>query len=509
MTTGIALEGKTSTGNAHLRLDAGDDVSTKARRVSLFRKKAVAMMAGLAGLSLSAAPNWSVSVDSSVEVGPIRLMNAVNNGPTKARSDQSRGNFDEYAALKIPYARVHDASHAAAYGGPHVVDISAVFPNFEADVEDPASYDFTITDEYLGNIRAAGTEPYFRLGQAIEHWIKKYGVNPPKDNAKWARICEHIVRHYNEGWANGFKWNIQYWEIWNEPDGNAMTVDGRQGPTWTGTTEQFLALYKVTSLHLRKCFGDTIKIGGLAFCWWGAWAKDFLPFCAKEKLPLDFYSWHCYTVEPTRVADDVRRARKLLDDNGFTKAESHLNEWNYVRGWGDEWIYSLECESGRQNYKGAAFVAATMIACQDAPLDLLMFYDARLGSSMNNIFDVVSLQPLKGYYPFLAWRRLRDLGTQVRTTVTAADAQRSQLYACAAKDANGHGALFLARYVEDNNVVETRRLTLALPKGVDPAVARCHVTDDTRTYTETPLVIDAKGGAFVKLKPNSFALIEW
>ena len=164
-------------------------------------KKLMLMAAGCAGLALVAAPEWSVAVDANATRGPIKLMNAVNNGPTKPRSDQSRGNFDEYAALKIPYARTHDASICYAYGAHHTVDISAVFPDFDADVEDPASYDFTLTDEYLGNIRAAGTEPYYRLGQSIEHWIKKYGVNPPKDFAKWARICEHIIRHYNEGWG--------------------------------------------------------------------------------------------------------------------------------------------------------------------------------------------------------------------------------------------------------------------------------------------------------------------
>ena len=166
------------------------------------------------------------------------------------------------------------------------------------------------------------------------------------------------MRHYNEGWANGFKWNITYWEIWNEPDGNKPRADGRQGPTWTGTNAQFLELYKVASRHLRACFGDTIKIGGPAFCWWGAWTKEFLPFCAKEKLPLDFYSWHCYYSDAAAPAVDARRVRALLDANGFTKTESHLNEWNYVRGWGDEWVYSLECESGRFAQKGAASIAA-------------------------------------------------------------------------------------------------------------------------------------------------------
>ncbi len=471
------------------------------------------MMAVAAG-TIFAAPEWFVKVDPSEELGAIKVMNAVNNGPTKPRSDQSRGNFDEYAALKIPYARTHDAALAHAYGGPHTVDISAIFPNWDADETKPENYDFTCTDEYLSNIRAAGTEPFFRLGQSIEHYIKKYHVHPPKDYRKWARICEHIVRHYNEGWANGFKWNIKYWEIWNEPDGNGVRPDGRLGPTWTGNVQQFLDLYKVASLHLRKCFGDTIKIGGPAFCSWNGgvvWAKEFLPFCAKEKLPLDFYSWHCYYRDARGPGNAAREARKLLDMHGFTKTENHCNEWNYVKGWGDEWVYSLECESGRFAQKGAASIAAVMIDCQNAPMDMLMFYDARLGCSMNNMFDVISLAPKKGYYPFLAWRRLRELGVQVKTEVETKDIQDTQLFALAAKNAKGKKALFLARYHDDNNIVETRRVTVSLPEGMsaDWGNARCHLTDADKTYTETPLLVNKDGTASLKMQPNSFALIEF
>ena len=66
----------------------------------------------------------------------------------------------------------------------------------------------------------AGVEPYYRLGITIEHqaYIKPYHTFPPKDPEKWARICEHIIRHYTEGWADGYHYNIRYWEIWNEPE---------------------------------------------------------------------------------------------------------------------------------------------------------------------------------------------------------------------------------------------------------------------------------------------------
>ena len=67
--------------------------------------------------------------------GKFRPMNAVNNGPVHKRhaKDQFRSNLAEYKAARIPYARNHDAAFNAGYGGEHTVDISAVFPNFDAD----------------------------------------------------------------------------------------------------------------------------------------------------------------------------------------------------------------------------------------------------------------------------------------------------------------------------------------------------------------------------------------
>ena len=157
--------------------------------------------------------------------GPVKIMNAVNNGPIVSdKGGQDRDNFEAYRDARIPFARTHDAALCVPYGAEHTVDITAIFPDFSKDVNDPASYDFVMTDYYLDVMRKAGTEPFFRLGQKIENNKKKYGIFPPADYQKWAEICEHIIRHYNEGWANGFKWNIQYWEIWNEADNNDNNI---------------------------------------------------------------------------------------------------------------------------------------------------------------------------------------------------------------------------------------------------------------------------------------------
>ncbi len=266
-----------------------------------------------------------ITVDFNITVGKIKPMHAVNNGPIKARGDQSRENFTAYAAAGIPYARNHDAAFMAAYGGEHTVDIWAIFPDPNADVNEPASYDFTLTDGYLQTIQEAGTKVFYRLGNKIEHWVKKYGTLPPPDFKKWAEICEHIIRHYTEGWADGYRWDIEYWEIWNEPDLDEDDCPNKR--TWGGTKAQFFDLYEITAKHLKSCFPH-LKIGGPALAWREDWAADFLKEMHAREVPIDFFSWHIYCVEPRELITRQNNIKKLLLENGYPNAEANCNEWN-------------------------------------------------------------------------------------------------------------------------------------------------------------------------------------
>ena len=153
-----------------------------------------------------------LSFDLSKPLVPFKILNATNGGPWCNRhvNDQIRSNFEEYKAARIPYARNHDANACGIYGGPFAHDISAIFPDFEKDVTDPASYDFACTDEAIHTWLDAGTKTFFRLGQTIEHQIKKHDTLPPKDFHKWASVCEHIIRHYTEAGQTDMSliWNI-------------------------------------------------------------------------------------------------------------------------------------------------------------------------------------------------------------------------------------------------------------------------------------------------------------
>ena len=148
--------------------------------------KKLALFVTAAALLVSAG-RADIVVDRSQTVGKIKPMNGVNNGPAGPignGNSQQKDNFATYKAARFPFARTHDAAFSESYGSEHTVDITAIFPDFSRKADDPTAYDFAITDWYLDRIRQMGTEVFFRLGQKIEHHVKKYGINPPKDFRK-------------------------------------------------------------------------------------------------------------------------------------------------------------------------------------------------------------------------------------------------------------------------------------------------------------------------------------
>ena len=98
--------------------------------------------------------------DFSKPIRPIKPMNAVNNGPVGSKVRGVKGNFDDYKSARIPYARNHDASFCTGYGGEHTVDVHRIFKNFDADENDPASYVFGPTDQYLLDTVSTGTKVF-------------------------------------------------------------------------------------------------------------------------------------------------------------------------------------------------------------------------------------------------------------------------------------------------------------------------------------------------------------
>ncbi len=381
--------------------------------------------------------------------GEFKRLNATNGGPWHKRgvATQFRSNLEEYKAARIPYSRNHDVGYLPIYGGPYSHDISCIFPNFDADPYNPASYDFACTDEDILVCLEANTKTFYRLGQTIEHQVKKHGTIPPKDFKKWAVICEHIIRHYTEGWAEGFHHDMDYWEIWNEPD--LDTEDSVNRRTWGGTYAQFFDFYETAAKHLKSCFPH-LKFGGPALAFRDEFAEEFLKTMKERNVPLDFFSWHIYLNEPINLKIRANKMRGFLDKYGYEDAESICNEWNYIKNWTDKYIYSIEQE---HSLKGAAVIMSCMSVAQKNPLDMLMYYDTR-PSIMNGVFDFYTARPMKGYYALYWYGMFYDMAAEVR-----AENQIDNIYELSGIDENGK-TLSVITYYSDNDESPNKNVTV-------------------------------------------------
>jgi xylan 1,4-beta-xylosidase len=369
-----------------------------------------------AGFAPICAAEFSLDIDLSRTNGIFRPLHGMNKGPLLAGGLMDLSS--ELRPLAVPSVRLHDCH----WPNPEVVDIHVIFPNFDADPRSAESYEFKQTDAYIGSIINLGAKVIYPLGESIEHTEVKRYVHPPRDFEKWAAICEGMVRHYNEGWAEGFQHNIRYWEIWNEPENRPAM--------WSGSDEDYFRLYEATARRLKKRWPE-LKIGGPAVGAPGTlqegelvpstFVRNFLQHCRSANLPLDFFSWHCYSDEPREVVIRARGIRKLLDETGFTKTEVHLNEWNYLPGnsWkalspktsGDERAAFYSEMSGAN---GARFILETLLLLQDAPITQANLFHGEAGPF--GLFDEYGRR-YKNYFGVLAFKELLDTSRVLLTNV--------------------------------------------------------------------------------------------
>jgi xylan 1,4-beta-xylosidase len=298
-----------------------------------------------------------VTVDASRPVGIIRSLQGVSGSPLPG--DDSHPDLTaQHRALGVDLVRTHDLD-CKGTGDIDGAGPNRIFPDWSADPNNPSSYNFGPTDRAILSIVRAGEEVEFNLGHSD---LRCAGIDannvPPPDPVKYATVARRVAQHYNDGWANGFRLGIRYWEIWNEPD---------LVPFWAGTREQFYALYAATSRAL-KSLHPWMQVGGPALTTNNdltGYRESLLSYIRAHDLALDFWSIHHYadfTEDPVDFLRLAREHRALLDAYGFRRTTIHLNEWNYGL---------IDQPTAMQR---AAFVADSLLAMQDAPIARAAFY---------------------------------------------------------------------------------------------------------------------------------------
>lgn len=252
-----------------------------------------------------------------------------------------------------------------------------MFVYFE-NLDGSAVYNWQYIDEVYDRLLETGVKPFvelsfFPLGIAADDsktqmWYRNRISFDESRLGKWHGLVKAFTRHVVEryGIEEVLTW---YFEVWNEPNLNLNPKAG----FFDGTKSDYFQLYKA-SVDAVKSVDPRLKVGGPATSnfiadsrydgevydtgksrfysqdkingqqWKGAWIRDFLDFCGRENLPLDFLSTHPYPTdyaldpESGRSKDAVRYVHSVHDDISWLKqqlaaskypqAEIHLTEWS-------------------------------------------------------------------------------------------------------------------------------------------------------------------------------------
>lgn len=318
----------------------------------------------LALLSITANASSQMTIDSRKKGEQYIPFWSFGVGAGRANEGLRAGWLEQLATVKqhcgFQYVRFHGLFH------------DDMFPYFEKN-GNPV-YNWQYIDELFDRMLEIGVKPFIELAffpkdiaaenSKTQFWWKA-NVTPDETRyAKWHDLVEAFTRHCVDryGIEEVLTW---YFEVWNEPNLNPGF--------WDGTKSQYFELYKM-SVKAVKAVDGRLKTGGPATSnfvadnryegevydknksifwdkenintkqWKGAWVEDFIEYCEKENLPLDFLSTHPYPTDyaldpetgrgrgATRYVhstkDDIIWLRKILSESNYPNAEIHLTEWS-------------------------------------------------------------------------------------------------------------------------------------------------------------------------------------
>lgn len=318
------------------------------------------------------------------------------------------------------------------------------------EVDGRPVYNWQYIDDLFDRMLKIGVRPFVEFGfmptalargETTQFWWKG-NITPPKDYDKWGNLINECVQHWisRYGIEEVRKW---YFEIWNEPNLIAF---------WTGTKSEYFKMYN-SSIEAIKSIDKGLRVGGPATSnfvpddrfatekedklrqlthksknlddlqWQGVWIKDFLDYCQKENLSVDFVSTHPY---PTDWALDsatgagkrgIRQVDATLHDltwlkdavskSAYPNAEIHLTEWNSSPSPRDD---------NHDRIQSATFILKTNLDCIGLTNSLSywvftdVFEEGGAGSSIfHGGFGMINYQGIVKP-SFHAYRMLNELG---------------------------------------------------------------------------------------------------
>ena len=405
--------------------------------------------------------------------------------------------------MNFDYVRSHDLGLINC--GSRAFDVQYVFPLMHLDPANPENYFFATTDFMLDLQYAIGLKPFYRLGTSIEHTgLVHFAAEIPKDFDKMSEVFAGIVRHYEEGWGDpaGKVRPIQYWEIWNEPDGsNNMWsfnggIDDRDpvGNRNDERRERFVEFF-VKALKRLKSEFPRVKVGGPALCSMHEdWLRPILRACKAEGIAPDFLSWHCYGNDPDRMFEMVDAANKMCKEEGFDGLEFIINEWHYISkaGWG----CNAKCRApdNMNDINSACYSLTVLSRLQTSRYDQAYFYGCRFYGNWG-FFNFETQELNKNFYAMKAFGEIK----RDSADICASASKDRDVTAFATKSADGKKAFLL--------VTDYNGRGMKIPVSVKGAEGAKRVTARVLSFEKDlePVALEVKDGEFTLSKPDAYS----
>lgn len=168
-------------------------------------------------------------------------------------------------------------------------------------------YDFSQLDGIVKTILQTGAIPMLSLSY-MPPSLAKNGNNtsPPNDWNQWRKLIAATVGRYSG--KKGLNIYNVYYEVWNEPDLFGKWHYSKEPSYSTLYYHTVSAAQSVTNVN-------PFKIGGPATTgFYPNWLKAILDYCYKNKLRMDFVSWHRYTKDLQDYEADFEKLNRILTD---------------------------------------------------------------------------------------------------------------------------------------------------------------------------------------------------
>jgi xylan 1,4-beta-xylosidase len=177
-------------------------------------------------------------------------------------------------------------------------------------------------------------------------------VTPPNDLEAWSalvrRLCSHCLERYGKSEVRGW-----YFEVWNEPN---------LPDFWDGTRSDYFTLYRDTARTIKELDPD-LRVGGPATAK-NEWLTEFLDYCGRHDVPVDFVTTHHYPTDDFDDPEDDTETQLARATRGALRQQAAQSR----RQVGDKPLFYTEWNSSSNSRDplhdtpyAAAFVGKTVL----------------------------------------------------------------------------------------------------------------------------------------------------